>query len=301
MAILVDETSRVLVQGITGREGKLRTRLMLDYGTQIVAGVTPGRGGQAVHGVPVYDTVKEAWASRGPFDISVVFVPAPMARDAALEAIDASVKLTVLIPDRVPLYDVLELAEVSSECGAHFIGPNTVGLVSPGRSLLGMMGGRVETAHEYYFQGPVGVMSRSGGITSAVAYTLTQSGVGQSTAVHVGGDPIVGLGFSELLPLFQADNQTQVVVMYGEIGTTQEERAAQLVASGKFSKPLICFIGGATAREGTRFSHAGAIVESGKGRHADKVACLREAGAHIVSSVEEIPPLVRTLLQSTDT
>jgi succinyl-CoA synthetase alpha subunit len=296
MAILLDETSRVLVQGITGREGGLRTQLMLEYGTRIMAGVTPGRGGRAVDGVPVFDTVREAWIAHGPFDISVIFVPAPLACHAALEAIEAGLKLVVLIPDRVPLYDVMELAEFAAGHRAQFVGPNTVGLVSPGRALLGMMGGRVETAREYYLRGSVGIMSRSGGITSAAAYALTKAGIGQSTAVHVGGDPIVGLGFPDLLPLFQADDQTEAVVMYGEIGTTQEERAANLVAAGQFTKPLICFIGGAAAREGTRFSHAGAIVEGGQGRHADKVARLREAGAHIVSSVEEIAPLVKELL-----
>lgn len=297
MAILVDETSRVLVQGITGREGGLRTRLMLDYGTQIVAGVTPGRGGEEVLGVPVYDTIKHAREEQGPFDISVVFVPAPLAQDAALEAMEAGIKLVVLIPDRVPLYDILELAEISAANDTQFIGPNTVGLVSPGRALLGMMGGRLKTAHEYYRQGSIGIMSRSGGITSAIAYSLTKVGLGQSTAVHVGGDPVVGLGFPDLMPLFQADDQTRAVVMYGEIGTTQEERAADLMASGSFNKPLICFIGGASAVEGARFSHAGAIVEQGKGSHADKVAYLREAGAHIVSSLEEISPLVSELLQ----
>lgn len=296
MAILVDETSRVLIQGITGREGEVRTRLMLDYGTQVVAGVTPGRGGLMVHQVPVYDTADEAWEAQGPINISVIFVPAPLAQEAALEAMEAGVKQVVVIPDRVPLYDILELVELASEYGAHFIGPNTVGLVSPGRALLGMMGGRVQTAREYYCQGRVGIMSRSGGITSAIAYTLTKAGLGQSTAIHVGGDPVVGLAFPDLLPLFEADPQTQVVVMYGEIGTTQEERAAELVASRQVTKPLICFIGGAAAREGTRFSHAGAIVEGGRGSHADKVACLQEAGAHVVSSVEEIPPLARELL-----
>jgi succinyl-CoA synthetase alpha subunit len=159
-----------------------------------------------------------------------------------------------------------------------------------------MMGGRVKTAYEYYRPGYVGIMSRSGGITSAIAYTITNAGLGQSTAVHVGGDPVVGLGFPDLLPIFEEDDQTQLVVMYGEIGTTQEERAAGVVAAGQFTKPLICFIGGAAAHEGTRFSHAGAIVEGGRGSHADKIACLRQVGAHIVSSVEEIPDLTGELL-----
>ena len=193
MAILIDETKRVLVQGLTGREGMARSRLMKDFGTQMVAAVTPGKGGQDVAGVPVFDTVQEAWEQAGPLDVSVMFVPAPLVKGAALEAIDAGVKLLVIVPDRVPIYDVLEIADAAKRSGARFVGPNTLGILSPGRGVVGMIGGRASTAREWFKPGPVGITSRSGGITSSMAYYLGQAGIGATTLVHVGGDAVVGL------------------------------------------------------------------------------------------------------------
>lgn len=288
MSILIDEKSTVIIQGITGREGMARAGLMKDYGTRVVAGVTPGRGGEGVYGLPVYDTVEEAWEKHGPFDASVIFVPAPLVKDAALEAIDAGVKLVVLIPDRVPIYDVLEIAECAEERGARFVGPNTLGIVSPGRALLGMIGGRAETARSWFKPGSVGVTSRSGGGSSAISYYLTKAGLGQSTIIHVGGDSVVGTTHADVLREFQKDPQTEMVVMFGEIGTSQEETAADLIEKGEFTKPLVAFIGGAAAKAGTRFSHAGAIVEGGRGSHQDKVNRLREVGATVVTRFDEI-------------
>jgi succinyl-CoA synthetase alpha subunit len=297
MPILVDEKSRVLVQGITGREGMVRTRLMKDYGTRLVAGVTPGKGGEEVYGVPVYDSVQEAREKDGPIDASVIFVPAALVKDAALEAIDAGVKLLVVVPDRVPIFDVLEIWSAASEKEARFVGPNTLGLVSPGKAVLGMIGGRAERAREWFCPGPVGVSSRSGGMTSAISYYLTESGLGQSTIVHVGGDAVVGLSHPEVMELFEQDEQTEIVAMFGEIGTTQEERVADLIENGEFTKPIIAFIGGKAAKSGTRFSHAGAIVEGSRGSYDSKVKRLKAVGVHVVDSVSGIPKKAKEILK----
>ncbi len=298
MAILVDENSRVLVQGITGREGMARTKLMMEYGTTVVAGVTPGKGGQDVLGVPVFDTVREAKEQHAELNTSVIFVPAPLVKNAALEAIDAGIKFLVLVPDRVPIYDVLEIVRAARLNGAEFVGPNTLGLLSVNRAVLGMMGGRAETARSWFKKGHVGVTSRSGGITSSIAYYLSKNGIGLSTIVHVGGDVIVGLPHPEIVKRFQDDAETKAVVMFGEIGSSQEERVADLIERGEFTKPLIAFIGGAAAKSGTRFSHAGAIVEGNRGTHESKVRRLREVGAHVVEHFDDIPRVTKEVLES---
>jgi succinyl-CoA synthetase alpha subunit len=242
-----------------------RAELMMNYGTRVVAGCTPGKGGQEVLGLPVFDTVEEAVNEVGEIDVSVVFVPAPLVKNAALEAIEAGVKLLVLVPDRVPIYDVLEISRKSKEFGAQFIGPNTLGLLSPGKAVLGMMGGRAKSAREWFKSGNVGVTSRSGGMPSSLAYYLSQNGIGLSTIVHVGGDAVVGLPHPEIIKLFENDPETKAVVMFGEIGTSQEEMVADLIQNKEFTKPLIAYIGGRGAKKGTRFSHAGAIVEGNSG------------------------------------
>jgi succinyl-CoA synthetase alpha subunit len=262
---------------------------MKDYGTHIVAGVTPGKAGSEVHGIPVYDSMEEAWENVGPIDISVIFVPASLVKNAALEAIDAGVKLLVIVPDRVPIFDVLEVSRFAKDKGASFVGPNTLGLVSPGKAVLGMIGGRAERAREWFRPGGVGVSSRSGGMTSAISYFLTEAGLGQSTIIHVGGDAVVGLSHPEVVERFEEDDQTEMVVLFGEIGTTQEERVADLIESGKFTKPVIAYIGGKAAKSGTRFSHAGAIVEGTRGSYDSKVKRLKEVGVHVVESVSDIP------------
>ena len=297
MAILVNEKSRVIVQGITGREGMVRARLMKDYGTRVIAGVTPGKGGEFVYKIPVFDSVEEAWEKTGPIDISVVFVPAALVKNAALEAIDAGVKLIVLIPDRVPIHDVLEISRFAQLKGARFVGPNTLGLVSPGKAVIGMIGGRAEKASEWFRPGPIGVSSRSGGMTSAISYYLTEAGLGQSTIIHVGGDAVVGLSHPEVMELFERDGQTELIVMFGEIGSTQEERVAGLIEAGKLTKPVIVYIGGKAAKSGTRFSHAGAIVEGSRGSHAGKVEILKKAGAHVVDTIANIPRKAAELIE----
>jgi len=298
MSILIDEKMRVVIQGITGREGTVRAKLMKEYGTHVVAGVTPGRKGEIVHGIPVYDTVEEANEKEGPLEVSVIFIPAALVKEAALEALGAGVKLLVIVPDRVPLFDVLEIAKAAEEKGARFVGPNTLGLISPGKAVLGMIGGRVESARDWFKSGVVGVTSRSGGITSAISYYLGRAGVGQSTIVNVGGDAVVGTPHPDVVQLFEEDENTKAVVMFGEIGTSQEEMVAGLMERGEFTKPLIAFISGAAAKSGTRFSHAGAIIEGGRGTHEGKVKRLREAGAHVVEDFNEIPMVTMDVLKN---
>ncbi|MGA2404552.1 MAG: CoA-binding protein [Syntrophobacteraceae bacterium] len=297
MSILIDEKMKVVIQGITGREGSVRAELMKDYGTRVVAGVGPGKKGQTVHGIAVYDTVNEALENEGPIDVSVIFIPAALVKDAAMEALDAGIRTLVIVPDRVPVYDVLEIAWKAKQKGARFVGPNTLGVISPGKAVLGMIGGRAQSAREWFKPGPVGVTSRSGGMTSAISYYLSREGIGLSTIVHVGGDSVVGVPHPETLRMFEKDQETKMVVMFGEIGGSQEERAADLIERGEFTKPLVAYIGGAKAKSGTRFSHAGAIIEGGRGTHEGKVKRLREAGAYVVDDFDSIPRVSREVLK----
>ena len=284
------------MQGITGREGSARTRLMLEYGTNVVGGSTPNRGSQTVHGLPVFDSVKEAQENLGAIDVSVIFVPAPRVKDAALEAIEAGVPLLALIADRVPLYDVLEIAEVAEERGAQFVGPNTVGVMSPEKAVLGMMGGNAQTAKSWFHAGQVGIISRSGGLSASTGYYICQTGVGISTIVHVGGDSVIGLTIPDVIEKFEQDDETKLIVILGEIGGSQEEAAADLIEQGKVTKPVVAYIGGKAAQSGTRYSHAGAIVEDGRGTWAGKVDRLREVGANVVEQFSDIPNTVKTRL-----
>jgi len=297
MSILLPDGAAVIVQGITGREGVARTKLMLGYGTHVVGGVTPGRGGEQVEGLPVYDTVKQCTAELGEVFASCIFVPAPIVKDAALEAFAAGIKLLVIVPDRVPLHDVLELRAAALDHSAHFVGPNTLGALSPGRWVLGMMGGRAESAREFFKPGPVGVSSRSGGITSSIAYYLGQAGVGATTIVHVGGDPVVGLPHPEIVRRFEADAETKAIVLFGEIGGSSEEQVAELIARGEVSKPVIAYIGGKGAQEGTRFSHAGAIIEGGRGTREGKIEALSAAGATVVEDFDRLPEVTKQVLK----
>lgn len=300
MSILVDQTKRVLVQGITGREGMARTNLMLGYGTNVVAGVTPGKGGGEVEGIPVFDTVLEARERCGPLDISVLFIPAPIVKAAALESIAAGVKLLVIVPDRVPIWDVLAISKAARDAGASFVGPNTLGVLSPGKAVLGMIGGRATSARSWFFPGPVGVTSRSGGMTSSTAYYLAQAGIGATTLVHVGGDAVVGLPHPEVIKHFQQDPETKAIVMFGEIGGSQEERVADLIESGEVTKPVVAYIGGKAAKSGTRFSHAGAIIEGGRGTYEGKVDRLRSVGATVVDAFGDLPAATKQVLAKLD-
>lgn len=296
MGILIDSETSVVVQGITGREGQKRTKLMLDYGTNVVAGVTPGKRGETVHGVPVYDTVREAVENEGEIDAAVVFVPAPYVRDAALEAIDAGVELLALVPDHVTVHDALAIATTAEEHGVQYVGPNSLGICTIGEAVLGMIGGQAASLEEWFDPGRIGVASRSGGMTTATAYYLARRGLGLSTIVHVGGDPVIGLQHPEVMAAFESDDQTDVVVVFGEIGTTQEERLAEKIARGEITKPVVAYIGGRAAESGTRYSHAGAIVERGEGSYESKVSALQDAGATVAETFEEVPEITERIL-----
>jgi succinyl-CoA synthetase alpha subunit len=296
MSILIDQTKRVLIQGITGREGMARAKLMREYGTHVVAGVTPGKGNQEVEGVPVFDTVQEAWEKAGPIDVSVLFIPAPIVKPAALEAIAAGVKLLVIVPDRVPIWDVLAISKAAKQAGALFVGPNTLGVLSPDKGVLGMIGGRASSARAWFKPGPVGISSRSGGMTSSTAYFLGQAGIGATTLVHVGGDAVIGLPHPEVALLFQRDPDTKAIVLFGEIGGTQEERLADLIEAGEVTKPVIAYIGGKAAKSGTRFSHAGAIIEGNRGTYEGKVDRLRSVGATVVEAFGDLPAATAVVL-----
>lgn len=293
MAILLDENTEVLIQGITGREATIRTGVMKGYGTQVVCGVTPGRGGIEVDEIPVYNTVEEAKENHPNVSVTTVFVAARFAKGAALEALDAGIKVVVMIPERLPHQDMLEIIEKAREKNATVLGPNCIGLVSPGKAIVGMIGGTPELAKTIFKEGYCGVLSRSGGNTTSTSFYLTQAGVGQSTCIAVGGDAFIGSTFADLLPLFERDEQTKVVAAFGEIGTTIEENAARLIKEGKFTKPFVIYLGGKYMQEDTRFGHAGAIISRGKGTTKEKEKVLRDAGAYVVDHLGDIGEVVK--------
>jgi succinyl-CoA synthetase alpha subunit len=250
--------------------------------------ITPGRGGAEVWGVPVYDSVKEAVEVHGPVDASVAFVPGPQVKGAVVEAIESGIKFIVVPAERVPLHDSLEMIALASKKGARILGPGSLGLVSAGKAAMGWLGGSEEFAREIFKPGPVGVMSRSGGQTSTVVWSLAQAGIGTTTAMHVGAEPILGSSFAEILPLFEEDEETEAVVLFGEIGTVAEEEAAEVVKEGRFTKPLVAYIAGRTLPAGMRFSHASAIIERGRGTAESKVKALEAVGAYVVERPQEI-------------
>ncbi len=288
MAIWVSRETRVVVQGITGREGSFHTRLCREYGTQVVAGVTPGKGGSEHEGVPVFNTVAEAVAATGA-DTSVIFVPPPFAADAILEAADAGVRLVVCITEGIPVFDMLPVIRYLRERSCRLIGPNCPGIISPGRCKIGIMPGHIHR------EGPVGVISRSGTLTYEAVGQLTSRGIGQSTCIGIGGDPIVGTGFIDALEAFQSDPETEAVVMIGEIGGSAEEEAAEYVRN-HVSKPVVGFIAGRTAPPGRRMGHAGAIISQGRGTAAEKMAAMRECGIHVVDSPAHIGAAVMEVM-----
>ncbi|MCC6036831.1 succinate--CoA ligase subunit alpha [Fervidibacter sp.] len=291
MAILVNKDTKVLVQGITGREGEFHTKLMLEYGTKIVAGVTPGKGGQNVHGVPVFDSVREAVDAVGPIDVSIVFVPAPFAADAILEALDAGIKGVVIITEGIPVQDMLKVARAFEIAGDDrwFIGPNCPGVITPGECKVGIMPAQV------FSPGRIGVVSRSGTLTYEVVAELTRAGFGQSTCVGIGGDPIIGLNFVEILRRFNDDPQTDAVVLIGEIGGTDEEEAAAFIAS-EMRKPVVAFVAGKTAPEGKRMGHAGAIIMGRMGTAQSKIEAFQKAGVPVADLPAQIPELLKQVL-----
>jgi len=288
VAILIDERTRVLVQGITGYQAEFHTQRMLEFGTKVVAGTRPGKGGTAVHGVPVFDTVAEAVAQTGA-TASCIFVPAPFAKDAALEAIAHRLDPVVIITEHIPVHDAVLIMAYAQAQGVRVVGPNCPGLASPGRSRMGIM------PNHLFRPGPVGVVSRSGTLTYEIVAALTEAGIGQSTALGLGGDPVVGMSFQDALALFGDDPQTEVVVLIGEIGGSAEESAAQFIASS-FHKPVVAYIAGRTAPPGKRMGHAGAVISGGAGTAAAKIEALSGVGAAVADLPGQVVGLVRARL-----
>lgn len=287
MSILVDSNSRVLVQNITGREGSHQTRQMLAYGTNIVAGTAPGRGGQQVEGVPVFESVREAVEATGATE-SIIFVPAAFAPDAIIEAADNSLRLIVCITEGIPVLDMVKVCAHVRARGSRLLGPNCPGAISPGLCKLGIMPADV------FAPGPVGLVSRSGTLTYEVAQQLTALGVGQSTCVGIGGDPVVGTSFTDVLALFQEDPATKVIAMIGEIGGAAEEAAAAFIAE-RVTKPVVAFVAGKTAPPGRRMGHAGAIVSAGQGTAEGKIAALEAAGVIVGGTMEKTTEAVAAI------
>jgi succinyl-CoA synthetase alpha subunit len=280
MSILVDERSRVVVQGITGREGGFHTKQMLHYGTVVAAGVTPGKGGQRFEGVPVFHTVAEA-VEKEAVNVSVIFVPPPFAADAVMEAVSSGIDLIVCITEGIPVLDMVRVADVLKSSKSVLIGPNCPGIISPGKSKVGIMPGPIHRP------GPMGVISRSGTLTYEVVDQLTKAGIGQSTCIGIGGDPIVGTSFIDHLERFREDGETGGVVLIGEIGGRAEEDAAEYIEK-EFKKPVIAFIAGRTAPPGKRMGHAGAIISGGQGKAEDKIQALEKAGITVVLNLAEL-------------
>jgi succinyl-CoA synthetase alpha subunit len=289
LSILVDKSTRVVVQGITGKEGSFHTQQMIAYGTRIVAGVTPGKGGTEHEGVPVFDTLAEAVAKTGA-NASVIYVPPPFAADAIMEAADAGLPLAVCITEGIPALDMVRAFDYLRDRPTRLIGPNCPGIISPGKCKIGIMPGHIHA------EGRVGVVSRSGTLTYEAVHQLTQLGMGQSTAIGIGGDPVIGTNFLDALRLFEQDAETEAVVMIGEIGGTAEEQAAQFVREN-MTKPVVGFIAGQTAPPGRRMGHAGAIIAGGKGTAAEKMAAMQEAGIHVVKSPADIGARVAEALR----
>ena len=285
MSILVDENTRLLVQGITGREGSFHTEQMLEYGTKVVAGVTPGKAGQEVHGVPVFNTVEDAVKETGA-NASVIYVPAKFTVDAIYEAADNGIELIVCITEGVPVNDMVAVYHHVKSKGARLIGPNCPGITTPGKGKIGIMPGFI---HE---PGKVGVVSRSGTLTYEVVDALTKAGLGQSSVVGIGGDPIIGTAFVDVLELFQNDPETDAIVMIGEIGGDDEETAAEFIKAN-VTKPMAGFIAGRTAPPGKRMGHAGAIISGGAGTAAGKIEALEAAGVAVAERMSEIPSLLK--------
>ncbi len=301
MSILVGKNTKIVIQGITGREASMITRHTLAYGTQIVAGVTPGKGGQAVLGVPVYDTLAAA-CRQHEINAAITYVPPAFAYDAVAEAIHCGIKFIYVPTENIPQHDAVKLLGLARRAGARIIGPNSVGLISPGeRAKLGAIGG--DAPERCFVPGPVGIISRSGGMTAELAWMVKRAGLGVSTAVSIGGDPLIGSTPRDLLEMFQRDEETQGVVLFGEPGTTFEEDVAEFLKAGGFTKPLVCFVAGRFAEdlpEETVFGHAAALISRGVGKPSVKLHRLSQAGALVATDFEDIGEQMRRALEHKD-
>jgi succinyl-CoA synthetase alpha subunit len=300
MSILISKDTSFIVQGITGREAVNLTRENLDYGAKIVGGVTPGRAGRDVYGVPVYDCVRDVVAEKGAVDGAIVSVPPRFVKDAVFEALENGIRLLVIVTENVPRREVAQMVELAGLRGARIIGPNCLGIISPGEAKMGGIGGPAANTRQAYTPGPIGIMSRSGGMTTEIASTLTAAGLGQSTAVSIGGDAIIGSGYAELMPLYEADPATRAVAIYSEPGGRMEAELAEWIRDNDSRLPVVAFMAGRFMDEmqGMRFGHAGTIVEGVEDTTAEKIARMEAAGISVAERIEEIPELIRKRLGS---
>jgi succinyl-CoA synthetase alpha subunit len=289
LGIIIDKNTRVIVQGITGTQGNFHAKLMLEYGTKVVAGVTPGKGGAQIHGVPVYDTVEEAQEKHSA-KASIIFVPAPFAADATLEALENGIKTIVIITEHIPIKDAVNVMAYTKQVNATIIGPNTPGIITSGESKLGIMPAHI------FKPGTIGMVSRSGTLTYEIAADLTRKNLGQSTCLGLGGDPITGLNFTDVLRMFEEDSQTKAVVLIGEIGGNLEELAAEYIAKTNYSKPVVAFIAGRSAPPGKRMGHAGAIVMGKAGTAESKIEKFKNAGVKVAEKPNDVPELLMKLV-----
>ncbi|MBW2446368.1 MAG: CoA-binding protein [Deltaproteobacteria bacterium] len=298
MSILITSETKFIIQGITGREAVNLTRENLDYGSKIVGGVTPGRSGRDVYGVPVYDCVRDVVEKHGAVEGSIVSVPPGFTRDAVFEAIENGVKTIVVVTENIPRKEVAQMVELANLRGARIIGPNCLGIISPDEAKMGGMGGPAANTRQAYKKGNIGVMSRSGGMTTEIASTLTAAGLGQSTCVSIGGDAIVGTTYAELMPLFEADPETEAIVIYSEPGGRMEAELAEWVKENDSRLPIVAFMAGRFMDEmqGMRFGHAGTIVEGKEDTTAEKIARMEASGISVAERIEEIPALIQKRL-----
>jgi succinyl-CoA synthetase alpha subunit len=287
LGIIINKNTRAIVHGITGTQGSFHTKLMLEYGTKIVAGVTPGKGGTKIHDVPIYDTVEEAQEKHSA-NASIIFVPAPFAADSALEALEGEIKTIVVITEHIPIKDAINVMAYAKQVNATIIGPNTPGIITPGESKLGIMPAHI------FKTGNIGMVSRSGTLTYEIAAGLTRKKLGQSTCLGLGGDPITGLNFVDALKMFEKDDQTKAVVLIGEIGGNLEELAAEYVSKTEYPKPVVAFIAGRSAPPGKRMGHAGAIVTGKAGTAESKIEAFRKAGVKVAEKPNDVAKLVST-------
>ena len=292
MSVFIDQKTKVIIQGITGQEGSYWTKHMKEMGTKIVAGVTPGKEGQQVQGIPVFHSLRRA-AERFDFDAALLFVPPRFTKDAVWEALDSGIKKIVTVADGIPLHDAIQIRQAAKAAGALVIGGNTSGVISPGKAMMGFFPYWLERV---YKPGRIGVMTRSGSLTNEVTAMVVKAGLGISTLIGIGGDPVPGTRFAEMLPYYQRDQETEAVVIIGELGGTMEEEVARIIKSQKYDKPLVAFLAGRTAPPGQRMGHAGAIITGGKGSVEDKIIALTEAGGLVAERPSEVGRLLHQLL-----
>lgn len=298
MSILIDKKTKVLVQGATGKEGQKSITQMISYGTQVLAGVTPGKGGQVVEGVPVFDTISEALNKSPQINAAYIAVPKQAAKDAVLESINQKIPLINILTEHMPISDTAYIVSAAKNSNVRIVGPSSIGIISPGKAKLGSIGG--SNPDFSFTSGKIGVISKSGGMSSEISYILKRNGFGQSTVIGIGGDMIIGNSFADLLREFKNDPETKAVVIFGEVGGTYEEEVAEMIKKEGFNKPVIAFVSGIFAEtipSGTALGHAGAIIESGKGKRADKIRAFESAKVHIAQIPDDFPKILKKVLK----